>query len=116
MLRWAVLAETSAVPALAVIQLTHGLTFALLHLANMQLIGAAVPPEQTASAQTLYATVGLSIASAILTAASGFLYGRFGPASFWLSAALCCVALPLTVGLQPSRSERDADPATPAPR
>ena len=114
--RWTVLAETSAVPALAVIQLTHGLTFALLHLANMQLIGAAVPAEQTASAQTLYATVGLSIASAILTAASGFLYGRFGPASFWLSAALCVVALPLTLGLQPARGERDAAASTPTPR
>ncbi|MDX7951689.1 MFS transporter [Lichenihabitans sp. Uapishka_5] len=99
-LRWTVLAQTSQVAALAAIQLTHGLTFALLHLANMQLIGATVPAERTASAQTLYATVGLNVATAILTAASGFLYGHFGAQSFWLSAGLCGLALPLTPGLR----------------
>jgi MFS transporter, PPP family, 3-phenylpropionic acid transporter len=98
--RWGVLAETTQIPALALIQLTHGLTFALLHLANMQLIGEAVPVERAASAQTLYATVGLNVASAVLTAASGFLYTTFGAHAFWLATALCAAALPLTFGLR----------------
>jgi MFS transporter, PPP family, 3-phenylpropionic acid transporter len=114
--RWAVLAETNKVAALACIQLTHGLTFALLHLANMRLIGATVPPERAASAQTLYATIGLNVATALLTAASGFLYAHLGANAFWLAAGLCAAAIPLASGLQagatPGRNEpvRDASP------
>lgn len=80
-------------------QITHGLTFALLHLTNMKLIGETVPQDRAASAQALYATVGLGVASALLTAAAGPLYGMFGARAFWTAAILCGLALPLTFGL-----------------
>lgn len=99
--RWIVLAQTNQVAALATVQLTHGLTFALLHLVNMKLIGETVPEEQAASAQALYATIGLGIASVLLTAASGPLYADLGPRAFWVAAVLCAAALPLTRGLRP---------------
>ncbi|GAN46017.1 MULTISPECIES: MFS transporter [Methylobacterium] len=97
--RWAAMASTAAVPVLAAIQPLHGFTFALLHLAAMQLIARVVPERLSASAQTLYGTLGLGVASAVLTAAGGLLYGAFGAGAFWGMAALCALALPLAAGL-----------------
>ena len=43
MLRWTVMAQTTDVMALALVQPLHGITFALLHLACMRLIARTVP-------------------------------------------------------------------------
>ena len=99
-LRWAILATTVAVPMLAIGQALHGFTFALLHLANMRLLADLVPARGAATAQTLYATLGLGLANTVLTGLSGWLYGRFGADAFWSMAALCGVALPLAAGLR----------------
>jgi MFS transporter, PPP family, 3-phenylpropionic acid transporter len=93
-LRWAVSAETAALPGLALIQPLHGLTFALLHLACMRRLAETVPPSLSATALTLYGTVAIGAASAVLTLASGMLYGAVGPQGFWVMAALCAIALP----------------------
>lgn len=69
---------------------------ALLHLACMRLIARSVPEGLEGTAQALYGTVGIGAASALLTLVSGVLYGRFGAQGFWLMAALCALALPLT--------------------
>jgi len=98
-LRWSAMATTASVPVLVLIQPLHGLTFALLHLAAMHLITATVPERLSATAQTLYGTLGLGIASAVITAAGGALYGRLGPGAFWAMAILCVLALPLAIGL-----------------
>ncbi|MCJ2019475.1 MFS transporter [Methylobacterium sp. E-065] len=111
-LRWSVLASTASVPVLAVIQLSHGLTFALLHLANMRLIVRTVPPHVAATAQTLYGTLGLGVASAVLTSVGGLLYGRLGAGAFWFMAALCALALPLTVGLGRNAGKSGATPVS----
>lgn len=97
--RWAIMAMAASVPLAAAAQAMHGLTFGLLHLAAMQVIADTVPPRLSATAQTLYGTFGLGIASAILTAGSGALYGDLGAAAFWVMAGLCAVALPLAAGL-----------------
>jgi PPP family 3-phenylpropionic acid transporter len=94
-LRWTVSAETAALPALAMIQPLHGLTFALLHLACMRHLAETVPSRLSATALTLYGTVGIGAASALLTLASGVLYGAVGAGGFWVMAALCAIALPL---------------------
>ncbi|WP_244507503.1 MFS transporter [Methylobacterium phyllostachyos] len=99
-LRWSAMATTAAVPVLAAIQPLHGLTFALLHLAAMHLIARVVPQRLSASAQTLYGTLGLGVASAILTATGGLLYGTLGAGAFWTMAALCVLAFPLIAGLR----------------
>ncbi|MGX7708572.1 MFS transporter [Methylobacterium sp. Gmos1] len=98
-LRWSVAALTVAVPALAGIQALHGLTFALLHLAAMRILGRTVPPALAATAQTLYGTLGLGLATALATLAAGPLYGALGAGAFWVMAALCAAALPLVRGL-----------------
>lgn len=100
-IRWAVMANTTSLPALVGVQALHGLTFALMHLAAMAII-AHVPNRLSATAQTLYGTGALGVASAIMTSASGYLYGWFGMQAFWGMAALCAMALPLIRGLRES--------------
>jgi PPP family 3-phenylpropionic acid transporter len=97
--RWAVMATTTEVPVLVVSQLSHGLTFALLHLVNMRLIAETVPANLSATAQTLYESLGRGAASAVMTVTAGLLYGTFGAGAFWVMAGLCAFALPVASGL-----------------
>jgi PPP family 3-phenylpropionic acid transporter len=96
MLRWAVMAQTTDVMALALVQPLHGITFALLHLACMRLIARTVPQGLEGTAQAIYGTVGIGAATALLTLVSGALYARLGTQGFWVMAALCALAVPLT--------------------
>jgi PPP family 3-phenylpropionic acid transporter len=94
-LRWSVEAETAWLPAIALIQPLHGITFALLHLGCMQRLAEIVPARQAATALTVYGTVGIGAATALLTLISGSIYGAIGPAGFWIMAGLCAAALPI---------------------
>ena len=88
---------------MALVELLHGFTFALLHLACVDVIGQAVPARLTATAQAMYGTVAaLGATGAVVTLASGPLYVRFGAGSFWAMAGLCIIALPLTLAVQAS--------------
>jgi MFS transporter, PPP family, 3-phenylpropionic acid transporter len=97
--RWAVMAQTTGIAWLALVQPLHGLTFALLHLACMRIIGRSVPDGLEGSAQALY-SLGAGAATALLTVSAGSLYASFGPPAFWAMAALCAAALPLTLRLR----------------
>jgi PPP family 3-phenylpropionic acid transporter len=106
-LRWTVVAQSAEVMALALVQPLHGITFALLHLACMRLLARTVPQGLEGTAQAIYGTVGIGAASALLTLVSGALYARVGAQGFWVMAALCALAFPLTWKLrQPAFSER----------
>ena len=94
--RWVVAAQTTDVIALALVQPLHGVTFALLHLASMRLLARIVPQGLEGTAQAIYGTIGIGAASALLTFISGALYGRLGAQGFWIMAALCALAFPLT--------------------
>lgn len=107
--RWGTAAQTAWFPAMALVEPLHGLTFALLHLACMDMIGRVVPANMAATAQTFYATVAMGTMSAVVTLASGPLYGQMGSSAFWLMAALCAVALPLAWRIRlPVTSEASA--------
>jgi PPP family 3-phenylpropionic acid transporter len=110
LVRWTVMAQSTAVLALALVQPLHGLTFALLHLACMRLLARIVPPGLEGTAQALYGTVGIGATSAGLTLLSGVLYARVGAQGFWAMAALCALAVPLTWPLR-----QPADSASGAP-
>jgi MFS transporter, PPP family, 3-phenylpropionic acid transporter len=98
--RWTVMAQSTEVVALALVQPLHGFTFALLHLACMRVLARTVPAGLEGTAQAFYATVGVGVASALLTLASGALYGRLGADAFWFMAGLCALAFPLTLRLR----------------
>jgi PPP family 3-phenylpropionic acid transporter len=102
-IRWVVMAQTSAVTALALVQPLHGFTFALLHLACMRLIAVVVPAHLAATAQALYAFGG-GLATALLMLVGGGLYEKFGGHAFLLMALLCVVALPLALRLRAGSS------------
>lgn len=93
--RWVVMASSTSVIALALVQPLHGLTFAALHLACMRLIPAIVPPGVAATAQAMYA-LAAGATTAALTLASGWLYATLGARGFLLMAFLCFVAPLLT--------------------
>jgi PPP family 3-phenylpropionic acid transporter len=98
-IRWSAMAATQSLPVLAGVQALHGLTFALLHLVAMGTIARTVPDRLSATAQTVYGTGALGLASAVMTVASGYLYGWFGMPAFLAMAALCALALPLVRGI-----------------
>jgi PPP family 3-phenylpropionic acid transporter len=98
-LRWSVMAVSTQVVALALVEPLHGFTFALLHLAAMRVIAETVPRPLAATAQALYGTLVVGAANALLTLGSGWLYANFGVAGFWAMAALCAAALPAAFGL-----------------
>ena len=101
------MAQSAEVVALALVQPLHGITFALLHLACMRVIARTVPQGLEGTAQAIYGTVGIGAASALLTLVSGALYARMGAQGFWVMAALCALAFPLTWKLrQPACSAR----------
>src|SRR5437763_15111552 len=98
--RWAVMAETAWLPAVAAIEPFHGLTFALLHLTCMRLLAQCVPDHLEATALTVYGTVGIGAPTALLIIASGQLYSHFGANGFFIIAALSAAALPLVRNLR----------------
>ncbi|HEY2994485.1 MAG TPA: MFS transporter [Methylomirabilota bacterium] len=105
LVRWLVVASTTAVTPLALVQPLHGLTFAALHLACMRVIPAITPPGLAATAQAMYA-LGAGATTAVLTLAAGHLYARLGGHAFVVMALLCAAATPLALGLRPPRPPR----------
>lgn len=98
-LRWTVMALTTDLSMLALVQPLHGLTFALLHLAGMRILTRSVPPQLAATGQAIYA-LAAGVATALLTLAAGVLYARYNAGAFFVMSALCLLALPLALGLQ----------------
>lgn len=94
MVRWSVAGVTTSVLLLSLIQPLHGLTFALLHLACMRMMGTLIAANVAATAQALYA-FGSGLVTAVLTLLSGALYASYAGAAFFPMAALCTIALPL---------------------
>jgi hypothetical protein len=71
----------------------HGLTFALLLRACMQILFVIIPRALAATAQAIYGAVAVGAMSAFLSLVSGPLYGAFGARVLGHGAALCgCVA------------------------
>ena len=102
--RWAVLALTTEVWALALAQCLHALTFGAMHLGAMVFIARTVPAGSANTAQALFAatTNGLGLGAGLLLA--GLLYAAWGANAYWVCAA----------GLRPGihRGAGDAPPRT----
>ena len=109
LVRWGLLARSSNIIVIAVAEPLHGLTFALLHLSCMRVIAASVPPELAGVAQAIYGTVGIGLASAVLTLISGWLYGKFGVQGFAGMFVVVLAALPAIWRLS---RVRNAGPST----
>ncbi len=64
-----------------------------------------VPVRLAATAQSIYGTMCIGLATALLTLASGLLYERVGGYAFLVMAGFCLLALPLCAGLRLSKVE-----------
>ncbi len=86
--RWTVLAATTALPILAIVQLLHAATFAMQHLSSMTMLGRHIPPARRAAAQALHSALGFSAPTGVLIWLVGLGYARFGGLLFLPMAAL----------------------------
>jgi PPP family 3-phenylpropionic acid transporter len=75
------------------------MTFWLLHLACMRLMGTAVPQHLAATRQALYA-YGPGLVTALATLLAGMLDARLGASGFLLMALSSTLALRLCSGLE----------------
>ena len=91
--RWAVLALTTELWALALAQCLHGLTFGAMHLGAMVFIARTVPASSANTAQALFAatTNGLGLGVGLLLA--GVLYAAWGADAYWVCAAVSAAGL-----------------------
>ncbi|MGR5288180.1 3-phenylpropionate MFS transporter [Vibrio maritimus] len=90
--RWGLTASTTAVGALVVIQLLHGVTFAIAHIAAIQYIQKSEANKMVAL-QALYNAIPLGAFIALMMAVSGWGYENWGANVFWGMAAMGVLAL-----------------------
>ncbi|MCB9569210.1 MAG: MFS transporter [Myxococcales bacterium] len=90
--RWLGLATVTAFAGLLALQSLHALSFGAIHLAAMAYLHRSLPPESSATAQSLFAaaTSGLGFAGGFF--AAGALYGRHGGDAYLTMAALAGAA------------------------
>nr|WP_158161496.1 3-phenylpropionate MFS transporter [Vibrio mimicus] len=102
MLRWGLTASTTTILALVAIQLLHGVTFAMAHIAAIQYIQHA-PQNKMVALQALYNAIPLGAVIAAITTLSGWGYEHWGSAVFWAMAAMGAFALLIRVDMPPSQ-------------
>ncbi|MGF1752575.1 3-phenylpropionate MFS transporter, partial [Vibrio makurazakiensis] len=92
MMRWGITASTTAIFALVAVQLLHGVTFAMAHIAAIQYIQSQEPSRMVAL-QALYNAIPLGAFIALMTTLSGWGYELWGSNVFWAMAVMGILAL-----------------------
>ena len=85
--RWLLLALPPTLPVLVIAQLGHAVTFAVIHLAGVQLVQQLVPEGARRNAQALYSGLVFGLGIVIGTAAAGPLYSVAGGSGSFVVAA-----------------------------
>ena len=98
--RWTVLAETTALPALVMVQLLHALTFGATHLGAVHFIAGRAPAGLAATAQGLYAALSGGLAMGLASLLAGWLYGAVEARAFLAMAAMSAAGLALALSRQ----------------
>ena len=65
----------------------------------MHFIARAAPPELSATAQSLYSSVGTGIAVGLVMAGAGVLYASYGKGAFLFMAIISAVSLSMALVL-----------------
>ncbi|EMP4114405.1 3-phenylpropionate MFS transporter [Vibrio parahaemolyticus] len=92
MMRWGMIAATTSIVALVIVQLLHGVTFATAHIAAIQYIQNSEENKMVAL-QALYNAIPLGAFIALMTVLSGWGYEHWGALVFWGMAAMGLLAL-----------------------
>ncbi|UUM30434.1 3-phenylpropionate MFS transporter [Vibrio japonicus] len=101
--RWGLTASTTAIAALVMIQLLHGVTFAMAHIATIQYIQHS-EQHKIVALQALYNAIPLGAFIALMTTLSGWGYENWGANVFWAMALMGVLALFIQV--EPKREPR----------
>jgi MFS transporter, PPP family, 3-phenylpropionic acid transporter len=88
MVRWGVLAETTDLTWLIIIQALHGLTFSATHIAAFAFVMQNVPEEQSASAQGLFDSLAMGLFFGLSMAVAGLVYEQATSQAFLLMTGL----------------------------
>jgi PPP family 3-phenylpropionic acid transporter len=99
LVRWTVLAGTTALPALITVQLLHALTFGAAHLGAVHFIAQRAPPGLGATAQGLYAALSGGLAMGLASLLAGWLYGTIEARAFYAMAVMSALGLALALAL-----------------
>jgi PPP family 3-phenylpropionic acid transporter len=86
--RWSLMGLVPGLPAAALLQLLHALTFGASHLGAMYMLARSVPPGAAASAQSLYAALSAGFGSGLVMLAAGALYAAYGGQAYLFMALL----------------------------
>lgn len=110
LVRWTGTAMAETVPALAVLQVLHALTFGAAHLAAMQYIARAIPIERSATAQALYGALATGMCTALAMMVAGAAYERLHAGAYFAMAAMALAGTGLAL-LLASRERTEPLPA-----
>lgn len=97
--RWIGSGLTTDLWILFPLQALHALTFGATHLGAMSFIQNAVPPELSATAQGLYASIGMGLVVGLTMMASGWLYAGLGGYAFLVMTLLSGASLAVAAAL-----------------
>ena len=86
-LRWVLLALPLSPAIVVLAQMGHAATFALTHLAGIQLVQRHVPPNARRHAQALYSGLTFGLGMVVGSALAGPVYGSAGGSTAFLAAA-----------------------------
>lgn len=95
--RWSILASTTALPWLVLGQALHGLTFGALHLGTMAYLRLNVPAEAHARATTVLSAVSTGVALGVGLPLGGVLYGELSGSAYWAMTGAAALGLAITI-------------------
>lgn len=93
LLRWPLMAFSTELPVLVVVQLLHAFTFGATHLGAMHHIANVLPADKSATAQAVYAAVVMGLAFAPAMFVAGWLYSEAQGQAYLAMTALVGIAL-----------------------
>lgn len=106
--RWLVLGLTVDLGWLVAVQSLHALTFGAAHLGAIHIIARAIPPQLSATAQSLYSAVVMGIAFGLAVLAAGPLYQAWHGGAFVAMAAIAVAGSLSAFQLWRGRSRADS--------
>jgi MFS transporter, PPP family, 3-phenylpropionic acid transporter len=110
--RWGLTAMTFQLSALVVVQLLHGMTFAVAHLAAIRYIQQA-SAERMIALQALYNAIPMGAVIALMTTLCGWGYESWGVQIFWGMAVMGLFAIFIRLDpQQPSLATHSIDTAS----
>ncbi len=92
-IRWSLLAITTDPTALLALQILHGLTFGAAHLGAMAFLQQTIPPDRSATGQSLYSAFVGGVLGGCMLPVAGLLYTEFAAMSFLVMAAMSAAGL-----------------------